>query len=79
MKKKPPHTDLYILSRLFCALEGRYLVQEATNELMEGVDNLEHDEQCINFSCPIPVTIGRGFIEVLFSSDSYRICRSILI
>ena len=60
-------------SRLTCALEGKYLVQEATHELMDGVDNSEHDEQCINFSCPIEVTNGRGFIEVLFSYDSSRI------
>lgn len=34
---------------------------------MDSVDSLkEHDEQCINFSCSIPVVCGRGFIEVLF-------------
>ncbi|KAM6541376.1 hypothetical protein CsatB_005823 [Cannabis sativa] len=51
-------------TRLFCALEGKYLVQEATHELMDGVDNSEHDEHCISFSCPIDVTNGRGFIEI---------------
>ncbi|PON43215.1 SBP-box transcription factor [Parasponia andersonii] len=51
-------------TRLFCALEGKYLVQEAIHEMMDGVDNLEHDEQCINFSCSIPVTNGRGFVEI---------------
>ncbi|KAK9281033.1 hypothetical protein L1049_003925 [Liquidambar formosana] len=53
-------------TRLLCALEGKYLIQEATHELMEGVDSLkEHDElQCINFSCSIPAVTGRGFFEV---------------
>ncbi|XP_059659254.1 squamosa promoter-binding-like protein 12 [Cornus florida] len=50
-------------TRLLCVLEGNYLVQEATNE---GVDGLkENDElQCLNFSCSIPAVTGRGFIEV---------------
>ncbi|KAL3754352.1 hypothetical protein ACJRO7_001563 [Eucalyptus globulus] len=53
-------------TRLLCALEGTYLVQEATLELMNEEDSLEeHDElQCVKFSCSIPRVTGRGFIEV---------------
>lgn len=67
------YIPLHSLFRLFCALEGKYLVEEATHELTESVDSAEHDEQCINFLCPIPVTNGRGFIEVLFSYVSRHI------
>ncbi|KAF3436598.1 hypothetical protein FNV43_RR23690 [Rhamnella rubrinervis] len=52
-------------TRLLCALEGKYLVQEATRELMDSVDSFkENDEQSINFHCSIPVANGRGFIEI---------------
>ncbi|KAF8387706.1 hypothetical protein HHK36_026360 [Tetracentron sinense] len=53
-------------TRLFCALEGKYLVQEATNNLVDGADTLkEHDElQCLSFPCSVPNVTGRGFIEV---------------
>nr|QMV47665.1 squamosa-binding protein-like 1A [Paeonia suffruticosa] len=53
-------------TRILCALEGKYLFQEATQELVESADSLkEHDElQYINFSCSIPVMNGRGFFEV---------------
>ncbi|XP_015891807.3 squamosa promoter-binding-like protein 1 [Ziziphus jujuba] len=52
-------------TRLFCALEGKYLVQEATQDLMDSVDSVkEHDEQSINFSCSIPLVNGRGFVEI---------------
>ncbi|KAI7983858.1 Squamosa promoter-binding-like protein 12 [Camellia lanceoleosa] len=44
-------------TRLLCALEGNYLVEEATDELVENVNIL-------NFSCSIPAVTGRGFIEV---------------
>ncbi|KAJ7977734.1 Squamosa promoter-binding-like protein [Quillaja saponaria] len=52
--------------RLLCALEGKYLVHEATRESMDGLDcSKEFDElQCINFSCSIPEVDGRGFIEI---------------
>ena len=54
--------------RLLCAVEGKYLVQEATHELIDDNDNFkEQDElQCVNFSCSIPTVTGRGFIEVVF-------------
>lgn len=54
--------------RLLCAVEGKYLVQEATHELMdEKYDLKKQDElECVNFSCSIPAVTGRGFIEVVF-------------
>uniref|UniRef100_A0A5B7BUB4 Putative squamosa promoter-binding-like protein 12 n=1 Tax=Davidia involucrata TaxID=16924 RepID=A0A5B7BUB4_DAVIN len=53
-------------TRLLCALEGKYLVQESCSDMMEGGDTfIEHDEiQCLNFACSIPNVMGRGFIEV---------------
>ncbi|KAL6193544.1 hypothetical protein ACLB2K_034628 [Fragaria x ananassa] len=53
-------------TRLLCALEGKYLAQEACDDLMDGADTtVEHDElQCLKFSCSIPNVTGRGFIEV---------------
>ncbi|PSS06264.1 Squamosa promoter-binding-like protein [Actinidia chinensis var. chinensis] len=53
-------------TRLLCALEGNYLVEEATEELLDSLDSPEgHDELHFrNFSCSIPAVTGRGFIEV---------------
>ncbi|XVF72818.1 hypothetical protein PTKIN_Ptkin12aG0151100 [Pterospermum kingtungense] len=53
-------------TRLLCAVEGKYLVQEATQELMDDNDDLkeQHELQCVNFSCSIPTVTGRGFIEI---------------
>ncbi|GMH20923.1 hypothetical protein Nepgr_022765 [Nepenthes gracilis] len=53
-------------TRLLCALEGKYLVQEAGQELMQDANSiLENEEiECINLSCCIPAVTGRGFIEV---------------
>ncbi|KAG8370591.1 hypothetical protein BUALT_Bualt14G0133000 [Buddleja alternifolia] len=53
-------------SRLLCALEGKYLVQENCADMMGGADTfIEHDEiQSLGFSCIIPDIVGRGFIEV---------------
>ncbi|XP_062108912.1 squamosa promoter-binding-like protein 12 isoform X2 [Humulus lupulus] len=53
--------------RLLCALDGKYLVQEICNGLMDNTTGtaIEHDEiQCLRFSCSIPTVTGRGFIEV---------------
>lgn len=59
------------------------MVHEATHELTDSLDSfMEHDEQYIDFHCSIPVSSGRGFIEVLFSCnylacillDSCRLC-----
>lgn len=62
--------------RLLCAVEGKYLVKEATHELMDDNDNVkEHDElQYINLSCSIPKTTGRGFIEVLWLLTLHTLC-----
>lgn len=54
-------------TRLLCAVEGKYLVQEATRELTDdNSDDIKgHNEvQCVNFACSIPLVTGRGFIEV---------------
>ncbi|XP_021887907.1 squamosa promoter-binding-like protein 1, partial [Carica papaya] len=53
-------------TRLLCAVEGTYLVQEDIHELLDGDDgSKEHDDlQCVSFSCTIPTVNGRGFIEI---------------
>ncbi|KAJ6390307.1 hypothetical protein OIU77_024513 [Salix suchowensis] len=53
-------------TKLLCAVEGNYMVQENKQEVMDGVDSFEgHDEvQCVRFSCSIPTVTGRGFIEI---------------
>ncbi|GMP76125.1 hypothetical protein CsSME_00032935 [Camellia sinensis var. sinensis] len=53
-------------TRLLCALEGKYLVQESCSDMMEGVDTFVdgNEIQCLSFSCSIPNVSGRGFIEV---------------
>ncbi|GAV82889.1 SBP domain-containing protein [Cephalotus follicularis] len=53
-------------TRLLCAFEGKYLVQESCYDLVECADVVnEHDEpQCLSFPCLVPDVIGRGFIEV---------------
>ncbi|XP_043723285.1 squamosa promoter-binding-like protein 1 [Telopea speciosissima] len=52
--------------RLLCALEGKYLIEEATHDLVAGTDTVkDQDElQCLSFPCSIPDVMGRGFIEV---------------
>ncbi|GAB4830631.1 Cysteine desulfurase mitochondrial [Ancistrocladus abbreviatus] len=53
-------------TRLICALEGKYLVQQSSHELAQDADSLKenHEIECVNFSCSIPTIAGRGFIEV---------------
>ncbi|KAG8372814.1 hypothetical protein BUALT_Bualt12G0106200 [Buddleja alternifolia] len=53
-------------SRLLCALEGKYLVQQNCADMTGGADSyIQNDEiQSLSFSCVIPDTVGRGFIEV---------------
>ncbi|KAE8724212.1 Squamosa promoter-binding protein, putative isoform 2 [Hibiscus syriacus] len=53
-------------TRLLCAFEGKYLVQETCYDLMEAVDPInERDKlQKLCFPCSIPNVSGRGFIEV---------------
>ncbi|XP_061361206.1 squamosa promoter-binding-like protein 1 [Gastrolobium bilobum] len=59
--------NLYLSStRLLCALEGKYLVQDSCYDLIDGADAAteHHELQHLSFSCHIPNVIGRGFIEV---------------
>ncbi|PSR92457.1 Squamosa promoter-binding-like protein [Actinidia chinensis var. chinensis] len=56
-------------TRLLCALEGKYLLQESCSDMIGGGDILvDHDESIEihsrSFSCSIPSVTGRGFIEV---------------
>ncbi|KAJ6350692.1 hypothetical protein OIU78_006768 [Salix suchowensis] len=54
------------MTRLLCAVEGKYLVQETCYDLMGGADTMnEFDKpQHLNFQCSVPNFVGRGFIEV---------------
>jgi hypothetical protein len=61
---------LKLVLRLMCALEGKYLVCEDAHESTDHYSKELDELQCIQFSCSVPVTNGRGFIEVLFSSFS---------
>lgn len=53
-------------TRVLCGVEGKYLVQEATDELMDENDDLKENNEieCVNFSCDMPVASGRGFMEI---------------
>nr|AIL95846.1 SQUAMOSA promoter binding-like transcription factor [Gossypium hirsutum] len=53
-------------TRLLCAVEGKYLVQETCYDLMDAVDPINEQDklQHLCFLCPIPNVSGRGFIEV---------------
>ncbi|KAL4308635.1 hypothetical protein GQ457_01G029540 [Hibiscus cannabinus] len=53
-------------TRLLCAVEGKYLVQETCYDLMEVVDPIDEQDklQHLCFPCSIPNVSGRGFIEV---------------
>lgn len=52
-------------TRLLCALEGMYLIEESCSDL-DGTDSFTgNDEtQIFRFRCSIPDVIGRGFVEV---------------
>ncbi|KAK7354511.1 hypothetical protein VNO80_19975 [Phaseolus coccineus] len=52
-------------TRLLCALEGKYLVQDSCYDLVDADAAIGHHElQHLSFSCCIPNVAGRGFIEV---------------
>ncbi|KAL1189267.1 Squamosa promoter-binding-like protein 1 [Cardamine amara subsp. amara] len=55
-------------TRLLCAVEGKYLIQETTRDLTteENDDLKESNEivECVNFSCDMPIMSGRGFMEI---------------
>lgn len=52
--------------RLLCAAEGTYLVQEETQGVMEEKDDFKEKNETdfVKFSCEMPITSGRGFMEV---------------
>ncbi|CAL9065771.1 unnamed protein product [Musa banksii] len=52
-------------SGLLCSFDGKYLVQETTQALVEGTGrDAGHDlSQCLSFTCLLPDVTGRGFIE----------------
>ncbi|CAE6054911.1 unnamed protein product [Arabidopsis arenosa] len=55
-------------TRLLCAVEGKYLIQETTHDstIGENDDLKENNEivECVNFSCDMPITSGRGYMEI---------------
>lgn len=51
-------------ARVLCALEGKYLLQQATNDLLNTCPSEERDIQCLSFPCSVPDSSGRGFLEV---------------
>ncbi|CAK8534583.1 unnamed protein product [Lathyrus sativus] len=59
--------NLFLSStRLLCALEGKYLVEDNCYDLIDGAEAASghHELQNLSFSCHIPNMTGRGFIEV---------------
>ena len=71
--------------RLLCAIEGKYLDQEVSQELREDDDFAEEDEtEHASFSCSIPSITGRGYIEVLsvlvaeFQEYVFGFCASLI-
>ncbi|XP_047180545.1 squamosa promoter-binding-like protein 12 isoform X1 [Vigna umbellata] len=56
---------LFSNTRLLCALEGKYLVQDSCYDSVDADAAIGHNElQHLSFSCSIPNLTGRGFIEV---------------
>ncbi|XP_057251257.1 squamosa promoter-binding-like protein 1 isoform X2 [Beta vulgaris subsp. vulgaris] len=53
-------------TRLLCAMEGKYIDQEATQESKDDCDFVEEDDEAEHASivCSVPNVTGRGFIEV---------------
>ncbi|KAJ6891539.1 squamosa promoter-binding-like protein 1 isoform X1 [Populus alba x Populus x berolinensis] len=53
------------VTRVLCAVEGKYLVQETCYDLTDAATMNEHGKpQCLNFQCSVPNFVGRGFIEI---------------
>ncbi|CAL9048916.1 unnamed protein product [Musa banksii] len=52
-------------SSLLCSFDGKYLVQETSQSLVEAANSSGGQElsQCLSFSCLLPDVMGRGFIE----------------
>ncbi|KAK9747565.1 hypothetical protein RND81_02G000800 [Saponaria officinalis] len=52
-------------TRLLCAIEGKYLDQDSSQDLgVDGHSDNEDDIENANLTCDIPNIVGRGFIEV---------------
>ncbi|XP_010506733.1 PREDICTED: squamosa promoter-binding-like protein 1 [Camelina sativa] len=51
-------------TRLLCAVEGKYLIQETAHEEEDDLKENNGNVECVNFSCDIPITSGRGFMEI---------------
>ncbi|KAI4325052.1 hypothetical protein MLD38_030480 [Melastoma candidum] len=53
-------------TRLLCVLEGKYLIQQAVEELIDGNadEDAREEMQSVKFCCSIPALTGRGFIEI---------------
>ncbi|XP_010469241.1 PREDICTED: squamosa promoter-binding-like protein 12 [Camelina sativa] len=53
-------------TRVLCAVEGTYLVQEETQGVTEESDDLKEQNKpdSVKFSCEIPIGSGRGFMEI---------------
>ncbi|KAJ6819290.1 squamosa promoter-binding-like protein 12 [Iris pallida] len=60
------HNLAHSTASLLCAFEGRYLITETTQLLVDRHNvGTKHDEyQSLSFSCSIPNATGRGYIEV---------------
>lgn len=61
----PDANLIFIIFRLLCALEGKYLVHDSCHDLVDGADVADAAIQHLRFSCHIPNVNGRGFIEVV--------------
>ncbi|KAJ3669315.1 hypothetical protein LUZ60_011265 [Juncus effusus] len=51
-------------TRIFCAFEGKQLFQEKTKSLIVERNGPNNEHLMLNFTCSIPNSRGRGFIEV---------------
>uniref|UniRef100_A0A1J3F1B3 Squamosa promoter-binding-like protein 1 n=1 Tax=Noccaea caerulescens TaxID=107243 RepID=A0A1J3F1B3_NOCCA len=53
-------------TRLLCAVEGKYLIQETAHDSTKENDDLKENNEieCVSFSCDMPITSGRGFMEI---------------
>ncbi|CAH8381947.1 unnamed protein product [Eruca vesicaria subsp. sativa] len=51
-------------TRLLCAVEGKYLIQETGDDSTKENDENNEIVECVNFSCDLPITSGRGFMEI---------------
>ncbi|KAI4331007.1 hypothetical protein MLD38_029239 [Melastoma candidum] len=53
-------------NRLLCVLEGKCLIQQTVEELIDGNadEDAQEEMQSVKFRCSIPALTGRGFIEI---------------